>query len=122
MKERIAKITETHLGWQDHGILTAMIHLSYGGGSMQWTPGHFCDETLGHDADFKRRGTAYGMEFIARLMRACGVNQWENLKGRTIIALIDDNDQIAGIKPLPTEGGTEFVFAELRAMFEAQSA
>jgi len=110
--EKIAKITGTFLGYQDHGILTAMLDLDYGGGSCQSTPGLFCDERLGHDTDFKRRGTAYGMEFVARLMRACGAQRWEDIKGRTVIAIID-HDRVVGIKPLPTERGTPFRFAEL---------
>jgi hypothetical protein len=122
MQEKIAKITGTFLGWEDHGILTAMLDLDYGGGGCQSTPGHFLDRSTGHDGDylFSREGTAYGMTFVARLIKACGVRRWEDIKGRTIIALIED-DRVVGIKPLPTERGEPFMFADLRARFEAEA-
>lgn len=112
MQEKIAKIRGTFLGYQDHGILTAQLELAYGpGGGEQFTPGYFCDEYL-KETD-ERRGTDFGMEFVARLIRAVGVRTWEELKGRTVIALIEDG-LVAGIKPLPTEHGEEFIFKNLR--------
>jgi hypothetical protein len=123
MQEKIAKITGTFLGWQDHGILTAQLDLDYGsGGGSQWTPGHFCDRSTGHDADYMygREGTAYGMTFVARLIKACGAKRWEDIKGRTVIAIIE-NHVVVGIKPLPTERGEPFMFAELAAQFGADA-
>src|SRR5438045_1865374 len=105
--ETIAKITGAFLGWEDHGILTCTLTLDYGG-SGQGTPGYGLDEPR-QDAAGKhigRFGTAFGMEFVARLMRACGVNQWDAIKGRTVIAIRDGegwNGLVRGIKPLPTE-------------------
>lgn len=113
MEREVAKITGTQLGWEDHGILTATLCLTYGGGSGQWTPGYCLDEPTEQRT---RVGTAYGLEFIARLMKACGVRQWEDLKGRTIYALKEDRmGVVEGIENLPTEPGCRFMFRELAA-------
>jgi hypothetical protein len=113
MEKKIAKITSTSLGMEDHGILTAYLELDYGG-TGQSTGGY------GFDNPDKgslrgRRGTAFGMEFVARIMWACGVSEWEKLKGRTILALFEDNNfwRVIGIENLPTEPGGQFVFADL---------
>lgn len=124
--EQIAKVESTMLGWEDHGILTCMLRLNYGS-SGQSAGGYTLDEPR-HDPDGKftgRYGTAYGMEWIARAMKACGVRQWEDVKGRTIICLRDGderNGKIVGLKPLPTEEGEEFLFADLSAEHFPQEA
>jgi hypothetical protein len=65
------------------------------------------------------------MEFVARLMRACGVSSWEKLVGRTIFVLQDlpegasslGTSSVVGIENLPTEPGERFVFADLASEF-----
>jgi hypothetical protein len=114
--QEIAKIERTTLGYEDHGICTVFLHLSFGS-SGQGAGGYALDE---YDPSVKRRiGTAYGMEFIIRTLRACGVDEWSKLKGLTIYALRkkDEPHQVAGIEPLPTEKGERFIFAELGAAF-----
>ena len=118
MSERIAKIENASLGREDHGILTAFLHVSYGG-SGQGIGGYCLDEPI-RDADGKfvgRRGTAYGMEWIKRCIDACGVDTWEQIKGRTILVYFDSDEWSArpiGIGPLPTERGKPFMFATLK--------
>lgn len=108
MESRIAKITDTFLGREDHGIFTTMLSLDYGG-SSQGAGGYALDE---YTKPVERRvGTAQGLDFIIRTMDACGVDSWERIKGRTVIAIIDDG-MVRGIKPLPTEPGTPFMFAD----------
>lgn len=118
----IAKITSTMLGVEDHGILTVWLTVDYGG-SGQGIGGYSLDGPT-HDDDGKflgRVGSAFGMEFVARTMRACGVDKWEDLKGRTIYVLQDLPDdesawgtsKVVGIENLPTERGERFIFADL---------
>jgi hypothetical protein len=118
--ETIAKIAGTSLGWEDHGIFTLMLHLDYGG-SGQGAGGFALDEPRKGESGehIGRYGTAFGMEFIARVMRACGVNEWGDVAGRTVIALRDPgyHGAVIGIKPLPTEKGEPFVFGELSLEF-----
>lgn len=112
LAQRIAKITDTFLGIEDHGIFTAILDCDYGG-SGQGVGTYALDSydpTKGC-----RIGTAAGMEFIRRIMSACGVSSWEKIKGRTILVYFESeawNSKVIGIGPLPVEGGTPFLFAE----------
>jgi hypothetical protein len=125
--EKIAKVEETMLGVEDHGILTATLHVTYGG-SGQGIGGYALDNPdpdMGDSADTRRIGTAYGMEWIARCIRACGVDRWERIKGRTIIVLFESERFGArpiGIAPLPTEPGAPFIFADLTREFYPELA
>jgi hypothetical protein len=102
--EQIAKIRAVRLGWEDHGIFTCMVDLDYGG-SGQGAGGYCLDEPRhGEDGEFIGRfGTAFGMEWIIRLMRAVDARDFSKVQGRTVIALRDEgyNGRVRGIKPLP---------------------
>lgn len=118
MKTEIAKITGTMLGYEGHGILTAMLQVDYGG-SGQGIGGYCLDEPVRDDADqfVGRFGTAFGMEWVRRAMSACGVDSWEQVKGRTILVYKEDdgyNAKVIGFGPLPTEPGKPFLFDDLR--------
>ena len=126
-RKDIAKIRSTMLGYEGHGILTVMLDVEYGGGSCQGVGGYGLDEPR-RDDDGKfvgRFGTAFGMEFVCRTMRACGVERWEDLPGRTIFVLQDlpegssplGTSRVMGIENLPPEPGERFVFHELSAEF-----
>jgi hypothetical protein len=115
----IAKIERTHLGYEDHGILTAGLHMSFGG-SGQLVGGYGFDSPPDRDAgETRRKGTAFGCEWIARCLRACGVDAWEKLVGRTVYVLRNEPyGQPVGIEPLPTEKGERFMFRELADEYE----
>lgn len=120
MREEIAKVEKTMLGFEDHGIMTCFLHLSFGG-SGQGAGGYALDEPR-RDASDKflgRYGTSYGMEWVIRAIKACGVDTWEQIKGRTVLALREGEDRfngkLVGLKPLPTERGETFIFADLAA-------
>jgi len=115
MIEKIAKIEKTTLGFHDHyGIFTVNLQLHLGGALHQSAGGYSLDD---YDKALDRRvGTAYGHEFIMRIINAVGVNTWEEIKGKTIIALYENDDwnsTVIGIKNLPTEPGETFIFKEL---------
>jgi hypothetical protein len=110
----IAKITSAFLGWEDHGIFTCVLMVDYGH-SGQGIGQYALD---GYDDESGRRiGTAFGTEFLMRLMRACGVQDWNKLVGRTVYVVKESdgwNAKVLGIEPLPTEPGERFMFDELR--------
>jgi hypothetical protein len=112
--EEIAKIERTTLGYEDHGIFTCMLHLNFGGGG-QGAGGYSLDGSVERDGERVRCGTAFGMEWVIRAMRAAGVREWSEVTGRTVLVLREPEDRrlIAGIKPLPTERGEPFIFADL---------
>lgn len=114
--ETIAKVESTFLGVEDHGIFTAMVHVSYGG-SGQGIGGYALDTYA--EATKERHGTAYGMEWVRRFLNAAGVDSWEKLPGRTFIVLKDGDEwsgKVVGIKPLPTEKGRQFLFEDIGFM------
>ncbi len=82
METKNAKITGTTLGREDHGIMTAYINLDYGGSSCQSAGGYGFDEY--NKKKDCREGTAFGMEFIMRVLEVVGVDRWEDLKGKHI--------------------------------------
>ncbi len=118
----IAKVESTKLGYEDHGILTVWLIVKYGKGSGQGVGGYCLDQPM-RDANGEhlgRFGSAYGCEFIARTIKACGVDNWEQIVGRTIYVVRDSDNEwagkVVGIAPLPTEPGTEFIFADIDEM------
>ena len=61
--EKIAKIKESFLGYEDHGILTIYLRVEYGDGSSQ--------SIGGYQLDF-RCGT-----WVKGILGATGVDEWE---------------------------------------------
>ena len=78
---RNAKITSTMLGVEDHGILTCFVHLSGDSWGVGFG-GYALDQYSENEK--RRRGTAYGMEFIRRLLATLDVETWEKLPGQVV--------------------------------------
>ena len=73
------------LGIEDHGIFTCWIQLDYGSAGQAFG-GYAMDTPMFEDPEkmsgFKGRvGTAWGMEFISKLLATVGVESWEKLPG-----------------------------------------
>jgi hypothetical protein len=91
--EENARITSTWLGREDHGIFTAYIELEFGG-AMQSFGGYGLDA---HDPDTRGRiGRPQGIEFLAGVLRATGVDRWESLVG-TLVRVRRENGLIVAI-------------------------
>jgi hypothetical protein len=75
---RNAVIKSTMLGLEDHGIMSCMLHLDYGG-TCQGFGGYALDEW--NEPLKARIGTGYGLEFIKRILATVGVESWEKLSG-----------------------------------------
>jgi len=92
MEIKNARIESVSLGYEDHGILTCMLHLDYGG-SGQGFGGYVLDY---YNKDIEERvGTAYGMEFIILILKTVGVEKWEDLVGKNIRVKAEDTKIIA---------------------------
>ena len=90
METKNAVIESTMLGIEDHGILTCFLNLNYGG-SGQGFGGYGLD---GFDkAKDKRIGTAWGMEFVRRVLETMEVDSWEKLSGKHC-RVISDNGKV----------------------------
>lgn len=76
-----AKITNTFLGREDHGILTFRLYLDYGN-IGQATGGYALDK---YNPETKQReGCEFGLKLIAEILRTLEVDSWESLKGQLI--------------------------------------
>ncbi len=86
-----AKIESTFLGWEDHGIFTYNIVVSYGGSSQGFGQ-RALDEPIHNEKDefLCRQGTAWGMEMVISLLRVVGVGSWEKLAGTPVRVKIKD--------------------------------
>ena len=124
MIEVPAKIKTAFLGWEDHGIFTVILDVDYGG-SGQGIGCHSLDKPWDNGTITHRIGTAYGLNYIMAVMKACGVQDWNKLPGRTIYVLkADDSYQsnVLGIKPLPFEKGEAFFFDNLATIHAEELA
>lgn len=82
IKERNAIIESATITNDDHGVLSAWVHLNYGG-SGQGFGGH----VLYLPTDFKNHdpsGPNYCGHFIWRVMEVAGVSEWGKLSGKTV--------------------------------------
>lgn len=86
---QIGTIKSTRLGFEDHGILTTSLTVEWQGGAIG--VGGFClDEPKDREAkDYSRRGTAYGLDHIIRIIETVGVAKWEDLVGKQVIVLFE---------------------------------
>ncbi len=81
-----AVIRSTMLGVEDHGIFTFNLDLDYGG-SCQGFGGWTLDAPKKVAGEFVGRfGTAEGMQLIAAVLKAVGVESWEKLPGTHVRA------------------------------------
>jgi hypothetical protein len=125
MHKQLAKITRTFLGWDTtHGVFTASLDVDYGVSSQgvglhQLSYNEHREDTDDYVTHYRGVG-----EYIAGILRACGVDRWEDLVGRTIHVLFPENDAAypVGIEHLPTEKGGTFMFSEWQqVMRESES-
>jgi hypothetical protein len=83
-----AIIESTTLDDGDRGLLTAWLHLDYGG-TCQGFGGHalYVPKSYTHHG-----GKNYAGHWIYRCMQVAGVSSWDKLKGKTIrVKLTSDN-------------------------------
>ena len=105
MHTKNARISKTMLGYEDHGIFTFSIELNYGG-SFQGA-GQYClyQPTTGSD---------YAGKMISQILEVVGVDTWEQLPGKSVVALLDGdqwNAQVIGLQNFL--GGSQVIFANV---------
>jgi len=105
VKKDLAKIKSTFLGYEDHGIMTAMMQIDYEeSGNSQGIGGW----TLNN---------AKGIQFIIHTLKTTGVGCWEKLPGTMIYVISDDeyHGPVRGIQGLSFKGTRPdpFIFADV---------
>jgi hypothetical protein len=83
----IGTIKSTRFGYEAHGVLTAMVDVTFPGGGIG--VGGFVLDVPAEPGNYKagRRGTAYGLDHLIRIMETVGVDRWEDLPGKQVIVL-----------------------------------
>lgn len=77
-----AIIERASISNDDHGLLTAYLHLSYGGSGQGF--GGYALYLPKHFTHHKVHGPNYAGHFIWRCMEIAGVSEWSQLAGKTI--------------------------------------
>lgn len=95
---KLARIKSAFLGREDHGILTAYVHLEYA------DPGGKIGSSGQGFGGYDLRSNLAG-PFIARTLSAVGVNKWDDLAGK-MVWVDSNNAKVHAIKGLDT--GVEF--------------
>ena len=119
----LAKITDTFLGWEDHGIFTAIISVDYEHSGGSQGIGVHC---LGSDS----QGYDLAGSYIAGVMQAVGVHAWESVKGQLIYVLSphelrigSSGSDIIGFEGVSFRGAARrFVFAEWQGRIEVAAS
>ena len=83
----LANIKSTVLGWASHGVLSAGLNCEWKSGGVQ--SGGYCLDMKKSENDYSRKGTAFGLDHIMRIMETVGVPTWEALTGKQVIVLFD---------------------------------
>lgn len=75
------RVIGTMLGVEDHGIFTCyvMVESTSGCGGFG---GHALDQY--NRKNKQREGTAYGLEFVRKILSCLEVSEWEKLKGTPV--------------------------------------
>lgn len=78
-----ARIVDTYLGIEDHGILTWRLDFDYGGAGQSFG-GYTGDQPNPSTRGLKRVGRAEFGTSIRALLDALGLRSWEQLKGQVV--------------------------------------
>lgn len=88
----IVTIERTELGREDHGVFTARLHVTWGGG-VTAIGGYTLDgQPIERDGKRRRRpGTDFGMQWVIETIDTVvgEYGQWEDLKGKRVFMLHD---------------------------------
>lgn len=113
MERELGKVESVHLGFEDHGILTLYVHLKFGGTCQAF--GGIALDTFDQQRD-RRTGTAEGCDFILRLLKLFGVQEYRQIVGRYVYALRErPYGSIEGLVLPEADGGAGFLLSDWRA-------
>lgn len=83
-REENARITGTTLGVEDHGIFTCYITVEGEWGGQGFGGYAFDGPPPERKPGAERIGCGYGIDFIKGVLRAVGVDKWEDLVGKYV--------------------------------------
>jgi hypothetical protein len=87
-----ARITDTMLGYEDHGILTFSIFLDCGRYSTAF--GGYCLDSYDNEKKCRIHSKYLGIS-IEKILKVAGVERWEDLKGKYVRLEREDKQLMA---------------------------
>ena len=112
----IGTIKSTMLGIEDHGWLTFMLHLNFVGSGQG--AGSYMLDCWDKDKN-KNMPLLWTGAIIRRILEVVGVDEWERLQGRTVVALRDKPwDIIRGLMSAPPAEPKYVIFEDLFEEFK----
>jgi hypothetical protein len=110
----LGKIDKTFLGYEDHGIFTFYLELSFSG-TGQSAGGVALDRFV--ERANKRLGTEYGLTLLTEVLSVIGVHSWEEVTGKSVHILREYyNGYVRGIAS--TETNKVLIFKEHAEKFD----
>lgn len=105
MEKRLAKVNKASLEIQERGILNFWIYVDYEDGLSQGIGGIALDKYSKEKE--ARVGTAYGCEFIRRILLLFNVNDFSEIKGKMLWVIGEGEGlsfTVKGIESLAVDG------------------
>lgn len=99
--KKVARISDTYLGIEDHGILSLNLTFEMGSG-VQGT------------GLYNLQGPSGG-PLLKRILETLGVEQWKQVGGQSVYVLYEREDYTApvvGFETFPFDGGRRLIFKE----------
>ena len=115
MNKELAKVENVFFGIEDHGILTFIIYLDYGGSSQGFGNIGLSYHDRERDMWLDEKGA--GMTMIYNILGFFGVRQFEHIKGKTVYAIKDERDNVIGLERTKFDGGAKFMLDDWRKKF-----
>ena len=113
MKKRLAKVIDAKISLDRSAFLTFWLTLDYEDAVVQGFGGYTLD-TFDEEKD-RRVGTAGGCDAIRRLLKLFNVDTFNEIIGRIVYAIREDDSsqaKIIGIEIPGFEGGGQFLIPE----------
>ena len=85
-----AKVNSTSLGYEDHGILTAFVHLDYSGSSQGFGGYSLDSPSIDREVSRNRLPHLACGHFIMGVLRVTKASDWESVKGCVVRARVED--------------------------------
>lgn len=110
----LGKITKASVEFEDHGILSFMLHFSFKGSAQGFGGVSLDNWSKQHN---RRIGTAAGLDLMIQLMKLFEVSRFEDIAGKHAYALRDNNEwnaSITGVERTEPEGSGKFLLKDWR--------
>lgn len=121
MNKALARVTSASLNIKDSCILTFWINVDYEEGMSQDIGGYALDTY--DKVNDTRVGTAYGCELIRQLLTVLDVDDFSQMRGKTIWVLTQGEGlatMVTGIQALKADGGKQIIFNDIFNKFKNQ--